>query len=292
MQQNGWTELFGEPAAASDPAIEAAAGLVSFVERYGAGVAQLAEIRASSDAALIVLDVQTGRPQRSAAAINPQETVGVGFFANNVPPTIFMMREDFPDTPHQQLPIENFPRAICIDDRPWAEARLTWTPAELIQRIVFWFERAAYGRLHDARQPLDPNFLVTGLKYIVPRSVTYQNDKFELIGVFDNEAQHILRVRPACSGDVLSQDKQPFCIFAYSIPPEHMRRLSFAPGNMSSLHDMLLERNVDFFEDLRSKFSAWLDQEEGQLWRMKSRFTVIVEMPILGPDGVRQPGTD
>ena len=86
-------------------------------------------------------------------------------------PFVVMHRDEFPDTEHQQLVPEGHPAVICIDDRPWAEALLTWTPTELIERILTWFRRAARGELHDARQPLDPVLLGSPLSLIIPRSI-------------------------------------------------------------------------------------------------------------------------
>ena len=84
-------------------------------------------------------------------------------------PFVYVLRGDFPDTAHQNLTAEGAPRAICIDERSWAEARLTWTPAELVRRILTWFRRAAAGELHDARQPVDPLMFATGYSFIMSR---------------------------------------------------------------------------------------------------------------------------
>ena len=95
---------------------------------------------------------RSGRSIRSGAA----ERVGILFVRQDAQPLVTILRDDFPDTEHQQLVPEGCPATICIDDRPWGEARLTWTPAELVERILSWFRRAGRGELHDSRQPLDP----------------------------------------------------------------------------------------------------------------------------------------
>ena len=71
-----------------------------------------------------------------------------------------------------------------------------------------------------------------------------------------------------------------------------MQRLTFAPNNLGSLADMLLRRGIDLFADLRERFSRWLGEAQSQVWRINSRFAVIVEMPIIAPDGALEEGTD
>ena len=139
--------------------------------RYGASVGSFVEGRRRGDRELVVLDLRTAAPQRPFYAIQQIERVGVLFVGEEAQPLVVMLRDDFPDTEHQQLKLEGCPATICIDDRPWSEAVLTWTPAELIERILSWFRRAGRGELHDARQPVDPVLMVSSLKFLIARSV-------------------------------------------------------------------------------------------------------------------------
>lgn len=155
----------------SDLKIESAVFLVRFVERYGASVASFVEARCDEARELVILDFRTGKPQRSACPLLTVERIAVLFPSADAMPFVFVLRDDFPDTLHQQLVPECYPKAICIDDRQRAEARLSWTPAELIQRTLAWFGRAARGELHDARQPIDPIFMGSPLNFIIARSL-------------------------------------------------------------------------------------------------------------------------
>ncbi len=95
---------------------------------------------------------------------------------------------------------EGFPSAMCIDDRPWDEARLTWSPAELIQRIHLWFRRAARGELHDPHQPVDPFFGLSPLRVVVPSSVLSRTDDVELVGFrTTDDDPNVIIVLPAGS---------------------------------------------------------------------------------------------
>lgn len=292
MDIDTWLKERGESVAATGLKFPAAASLVAFVERYAGHLATIIEGRQGTEHELVVLDFQTGRPQKSAHPIKRVERIGVCFTHDAGMPLVFMLRGDFPDTEHQQLTPEGVPRAICIDDRPWAEARLTWTTAELVERILSWFRRAGHGELHDARQPLDPVFFGSLLSFIISRDVLHRAGELDLVGLHDADQGQILRVRPAQPGERPNDHIEPICLIAYSIPPENMRRLQFAPETLGSLSDMLEDRGIDLFKDLRTRFSDWLLQAEDVPWRVLSRFAVIVEMPVIAPDGSPQDGTD
>lgn len=292
MQVEDWLSSFGDPVAAGDFESPAAAALLTFVERHAAHIATFIEARHGADGALAVFDFRTGRPQDSACAIRQIERIGVRFAQAGAMPVVYMLRDDFPDTDHQLLTAEGAPRAICIDDRAWAEARLTWTPAELIHRILSWFSRAARGELHDARQPLDPLILGSSLSFIVLRDVLRRAADLDLVGVHDPKHRQTLRVRSVQDVREPIEKIEPICLAAYSIAPEKMQRLAFAPDNLGSLADMLEKRGVDLFEDLRVRFSGWLSEQKPPAWRINARFAVILEMPIIAPDGAPQDGTD
>ncbi|WP_375567502.1 ThiF family adenylyltransferase [Oceaniradius stylonematis] len=291
MDLDGWLSRFSV-VATGDLASPAARSLIAFVTRYAAELASFVEARHGESGDLVILDFRTGRPQASAYPIRPTERIGIRFAAADAMPLVYMLREDFPDTPHQQLAIEGAPRAICIDDRLWAEARLTWTPAELVHRILNWFSRAARGELHDARQPLDPLMIGSPLSFLISRDVVARAADLDLVGVVESEDRQMLRVMPVQQVQARIEDIEPLCLVAYRIPPENMQRLTFAPDNLGSLADMLAQRGIDLFTDLRNRFSGWLGEVKPPAWRINSRFAVIVEMPIIAPDGAQQDGTD
>ena len=165
--------------------------------RYGASVGSFVEGRRGGDRELVVLDLLTGAPQRPFYPIRPTERVGILFVRQDAQPLVTILRDDFPDTEHQQLVPEGCPATICIDDRPWGEARLTWTPAELVERILSWFRRAGRGELHDSRQPLDPVLMGSPLSFFIARSVLDAGSAQNLIAEHDPTDRSILRVRRA-----------------------------------------------------------------------------------------------
>jgi integrative and conjugative element protein (TIGR02256 family) len=282
--------LFGDPVAQEKLESADARALVSFVERYAQHVASVVEVRCREGWELVVLDFQTGRPQRSTYDVKRCERIGVRFNIHGEMPRVYMLRADFPDTDHQQLTIECEPRVICIDDRPWAEARLTWTPAELVQRVLAWFSRAIRGELHDARQPVDPVLSGSPLSFLISRRTLEDAASKDLVGVHNTDHQKTLRVMPLQDFTGSPENVDPVCAVAYCVSPEKMTRMQFAPTSLGSLAAILEERGIDLIKDLRDKLSGWLNESEA--WRLQARFVVIVEMPIISPRHEQQPGTD
>ena len=292
MDIDGWLTSIGDSVEVGALKSPDAGALVSFVCRHAEHIASLVEVRAAEDRELVVLDFRTGRTQESAYPIKRIERIGVRFAVSGAMPLVYMLRADFPDTAHQQLTLEGHPRAICIDDRPWLEARLTWTPAELIQRTLSWFDRAARGELHDARQPIDPVLCGSSLSFLIPRAIMSDASAHDLIGIHDENHRQTLRVMPLQQTAATLDQIEPICVVAYCVPPEQMTRMQFAPTNLGSLADMLRERGVDLFADLSSRLSGWLTEAEPAAWRLNARLAVLVEMPIVSPNGKQQDGTD
>ena len=290
MDVEAWLKAsFDEVIEVDDLTSSAAASFARFVDRHAAELAAVVALRRGGAGELVELTFRTGRPQQSVVPIRRTERIGVRFAGGDSMPFVYVLRSDFPDTAHQNLTAEGSPRAICIDDRSWAEARLTWTPAELVQRILAWFRRAAEGALHDARQPVDPLMFGTGYNIIMSRALIDNVNTQDLVAVPDDTGT-LMRVIPLSQlqGRTLAL---PLTVAAYRVPPAQMVRLSFAPGNLGSLADLLTARGIDLFADLRTRLAEWLNDARTNAARINSCLAVVVEMPITSPDGTQQ-GTD
>ncbi|GJD33471.1 ThiF family adenylyltransferase [Methylobacterium aerolatum] len=236
---------------------------------------------------MLVVDVLTGAPQRPVVPIEGVERIGIAFGNEEAMPLVMMLREDFPDTEHQQLIPEGFPSAMCIDDRPWDEARLTWSPAELLQRIHLWFRRAARGELHDPHQPVDPFFGLSSLRVVVPSSVLSRTDDVELVGFkTTDDDPNVIIVLPAGSMPKGASGARILPV-AYTVPPERMTRLRRAPRDLGALARVLADRGVDIIHDLRERVMRWAGSEAKDHARLNGTLALIVSMPVVAPNGER-----
>jgi hypothetical protein len=288
-----WLAAFDEPVTAAGLCNPHARDVAAFVQHYAGHIAELVDCRRNAERELIILDFVTGAPQAPVYRIRTRERIGILFLGQGRLPFVAMLRDDFPDTEHQQIVPQGHPAVICIDDRPWAEARLTWTPAELIERILSWFRRAARGELQDARQPLDPILMGSLLSFIIARSILDSADAADLIGEYDPEDFSVLRVKRRAQGDtIMPGGTEPVTVFAYRVPPEQMKRMRYAPTDLADLAAILRERGIDLLRDLIVRLTAFLAEGKEAAWRLNGRVAVIVEMPIPSPRGGIESGTD
>lgn len=201
-----WWSAFGQPTASDAVAPDAARAVIAYVASGRVPSVMLVAARQSEDCTMstIHLEIEVERPQDLAAPIRGVEPVAVVFGTSGEHPTILALRPDFPETMHQNWTPDDMPRALCIDDRPWAEARLTFTPADFIRRIQLWLAKAARGELHDTAQPLEPLFFRNRASIILPAAtLTLADRPAELVGYIRDEHEMIIVtefVRPDGNG--------------------------------------------------------------------------------------------
>ena len=124
MTLHVWWDSFGEevndpdgltPVLARELASLAAGGAIAGIAVTG--------LRQSTEEgyAGVRMDVEVERPQDIAYPIRALEPIAALFPFDGGQPSVLALREDFPDTPHQNWSPPDTPCALCIDDRPWAE---------------------------------------------------------------------------------------------------------------------------------------------------------------------------
>lgn len=260
-----------------------------FINQHDAEAAHLDGARRIKEGhELLLMQVRTGRPQRSAYPLMHKEPIGILFTVEDIYPYVMSTREDFPDTPHQNLVPPEAPYSLCIDDRSWREAKITYTPAELLHRIVLWFEKAGKDELHEAHQPLDPYFLGMAETAILPGQIFEQgqDEQCDIAVDLVDEKSGTVRLNYCSSVDLKKyQEHDVQIIFVtYEIQPDRMSRLRTAPNNLALLYTEMKSRGIDLVEDLACKLHNWISEDNA--WkqvRFNSHLGMLVKMPILHP---------
>lgn len=280
-----------QPWIASFPVVEystlgnpLAAAFVDHVRDGGDGIFELVEARRDRGMELILANVRTERPQRPVVAIDRVEPIAIVFGDGRHGPCVMALREDFPDTPHQARLPKGMPFCICIDDRPWSEAKSSYGPAELGHRILQWFRKAARGQLHDAAQPLEPFFsLQSPYELIMPREVwACDADKVtELIGIVqDHQRQTMVTLLPA----ERRQSATPvISVIAYDLSAEAMSRMRQAPATLADLAEETLRRGVDVVADLKARLKTWYADETRRAAVLNSHPCILLRLPMINP---------
>lgn len=265
-----------------------AARFAAFMTTEAADIAtEVKSWQRGDGAELVTFVLRTERPQRPPVDIRYEEPAGVIFPKGDSAPLVISLRDDFPDTEHQNLVPEGVPVCLCIDNRPWEDARLGWTPAELLQRISLWFRRAARGELHEAAQGAEPFFGGSELQIILPAEAISgaAAGKIELHGFLPphSDGKHLIVRKPADipSGVTLAR----FTFVGYRIEPDRMRRMRFYPRNLHALSAFMTARGVAMLDDLKSRIIEWHGVGEAAASRLASYLAVILELPVMGAGG-------
>ncbi|WP_439543375.1 ThiF family adenylyltransferase [Hyphomicrobium sp.] len=228
----------------------------------------------------VSLEVDVERPQDLADPIRGTETVAVVFPLTGGQPRVLALRDDFPDTPHQNLTPEGSPKSLCVDDRPWIETQLTTTPADLVRRIQTWLSKAASGDLHEDARPPDPLFFKDPLSIVVPvEALTAGEKPHELIGFVrpDNQRMIITQLEPT------GQAGGPrFVVLSFHASPQAMGSLRQAPANLADLAVELDRCGIDLLKELRGAITGWAGSNNDNQRRLSSRLAIVVAFPVQG----------
>jgi hypothetical protein len=281
-----WLENWGEPCDASVLQNPLASHLVRFIGTHGGGVAQILGARQSGGAEILVLEVQTGRPQRPAYPLNRSESIGILLPQQGAAPIVLALRIDFPDTPHQNWVPAQIPACLCVDDRPWVEARQTYTSGQLLYRIVNWFKLAGMGELHESGRAPDPFFTGQSFEIILPALVFTQgsSDKADPVGFIQAGKRH-----PVIIAEAYSSDRHRgiatggIVLTTYSIPPQNMRRLRHVPTTLLELAAESTTHRIDLLADLAGKIDGWAGIDKRDAFRLTSQLAVVLKVPVIDP---------
>ena len=132
-----------------------------------------------------IFDIDTGAPQRPVFPVLARERLLV-IFCDDGRPVVGPLRDDFPINPpfgfRRRRPATACPsRILCLDDRPWEDAKGDYNAAGLLRRILAWFARAASGQMDDPLQVPEPAFRPAPISIVMPSNGTEQLTSSETI---------------------------------------------------------------------------------------------------------------
>lgn len=281
-----WWAGFGLPVEPEQVVPDVARAMLAYVASGLAPAVTLVEARQSGDGALVAihLDIEVERPQDLAAPIRGVEPVALVFGTRGEQPAVLALRADFPETMHQNWTSEDTPRSLCVDDRPWAEAQLTFTPADFMRRIQLWLAKAARGELHDAAQPLEPLFFRNPATIILPGAALTQADKpAELIGYVRSEHPEVIATEIV--NETRSSSAPNFVVIALRANPQGMQRMKRAPQTLDALAQQLQECGIDLGAELRARVIEWKGIDSAAVRRLQARIALVIAFPVAGADG-------
>lgn len=219
--------------------------------------ADLVDARRTSDGQeVVVFDVEVEVSQLRAYDIRPRERLGVIFQDPQIlHPEVLALRVDFPYVPHLNPRDEETPRSLCLFEDTFAELRLVWTPAGLVERARWWLSETAKGKLHGEDQPLEPILLGDFPPLILPSNF------LETFG--SSTAAHPLAIEARRSGSrevYVAQPGSPATGFAAIVmvaEPHVHGAIRSHPRNLMRLNEHLKGVGLDLVGELGKRLSEW-----------------------------------
>jgi len=219
--------------------------------------ASLVECHRNGDGESIVFDVVVQRPQARKHDIRSTERMAVAFAPSDARfPEILAIRADFPFVPHLNVREEEFPRSICLDERPWPEARLTWTAPSFVERIRSWLTLTARGELHQEDQILEPLMLSSGLRLVLPAKLELGSTTGAILLTVHAPGGKSGRVLIARSLDDSDANKSEILFAAVYVEtrPRCHGVIRRAPRTLADLCELASTDGFELIDELRKRF--------------------------------------
>ena len=240
-------------------------------------------ISASEDATVvgetIVFTVEVELPQHPAFPIERFERVAVTFKPDDIHyPNVYALRGDFPEVSHLNLESFEFPRSLCLYDKPYSEIKLSWTPTAFIERVRNWLADTALGALHKAGQPLEPLIVGADAFIILPTDISNDTSSTALAKIKMrlnewDEGRLCFAARRTADGE--GQKDLIFSILSVRGKPQRHGRIRHKPDNLLQLHKFLQSAEINLLEVLRNAFKTF-DRDRQTLL---SGLILLLELP-------------
>jgi Prokaryotic E2 family A len=223
-------------------AITRAKETASVLSREVLDYAKLLECRRRNEGKeeLLIVAVGVQTPQLKAHDIRPMERVALVFRSDDVRPEVLSLRRDFPQVPHLNLSLTEYPKNLCLYEQDWSEIKSRWTPVRFIERMRYWFAETARGTLHKDDQPLEPLIAGSGYQIVVPHDLfasKSSGDVQKLLVSMPAENSRVLIARRPANPAALAQGAK-FVAVALQAQPQKHGVIRNAPSSLSELHQL------------------------------------------------------
>lgn len=222
--------------------------------------AQLIESKKTSEnREVVVLEVEVEIPQLMVHPIQPRERLSVTFEATDkyIPKTE-ALRCDFPQVPHLNLHLQEFPRYLCIYADRYEDVKRRWTAARFVQSIRDWLSLTAKGKLHQTDQPLEPVLLDFFGNIIIPGDLGAHDEMPDLLYVTKpmisttDDKLFLIAHRQAPSQNALD-----YLVSVHRSPPHVHGVINSYPTSLGKLATMVQSTGLDLLKDLRDRLKLW-----------------------------------
>jgi hypothetical protein len=275
-------DLPGDSVTPEELSVPKARDFARYLATLGSEVfAELHDTRkiAVPDGEAVIFSVNVERPQKLSYDIRRKEWLAAIFWtSDNQVPEVLSLRRDFPKVPHLNLREKEFPRSLCLYDQPYDQVRLTWTPANFLDRVRFWLARTAVGTLHGDDQPLEPYISGSGAYLVVPSDFNANMQCPLLMDVFicgQNNETPTFRAIWQNPQEGRSPDH---IAAAFSCLPQTHGVMRHQPPNLWELHQLCRDAGLNLVEELIKVVQEWHIQKPAPKV-LETKLIIIIALP-------------
>lgn len=261
--------------------------VVRYLQSQISPYSRLIECRKDGEDNVVVIEVDVEVGQRVKHDIKRRERIAITFYQNDdTMPEVVALRNDFPKVPHLNLRSREFPRSLCLFERPYAELKSRWTASFIIERIREWLALTAKDRLHAEDQPLEPLLIGYG-PIIIPHDLFYRQQEsittadILYIKNLDDSIVYIVR-KPEKNNSSTS------LAITIKCPAQKHGLINASPHNIKELHEFILPTGYDLINKLRTLFKTWISDRQ----KLNSKVALIVYCPKTRSDNSKVESTD
>ncbi len=250
-------------AKAREVALALAGGVLNWVEFVGC----YQHLSASSNATggspeivaeTVVFETEVELPQYSVCDIGRRERIAVTFGrSDNRYPGAYALRQNFPEVSHLNVESFEFPRSLCLYNKPYSDIKLGWTPIAFVERIRIWLSDTASGKLHKADQPLEPLLAGSDAFIVLPTDFPEDSSAENLAKVkmrvdhWDN-GRWCFSPQDARAADKNAPNNLIFSLMPILGEPQQHGRIRRKPDNLAELNEFLQSAEINLLDGLRN----------------------------------------
>lgn len=242
----------------SSVTVRRARELIATLRGPGASFASLIDCRSTVSTETVVFEVTVERPQIVANGIQRTERLAAVFRRDDKKyPDVLALRPDFPATLHLNQREEEFPRSLCLYNRPWSEVRTTWTAPAFVGRVRWWLGETAKDSLHADDQALESFIISWGQWLVLPDAApdAKEPDTFAVTLPGGPEG----RVFVAHESD--PKEKRPqglrSVVIRFKAPVRRHGVVPRLPKTVADLGDLLRMPDFDLLALMRERLRQW-----------------------------------
>ena len=221
--------------------------------------AKLVECRKHGKFEAVVFDLDVEVPQVRQHPILSSERIAATFEGPDDVrfPKVEALRKDFPQVPHLNLHIREYPRNLCLYDERYEDTKRRWTPPRFIHDIRRWLALTAKGELHQDDQPLEPLLIDYVGHIVLPRdlqSMDHGASRLFVSAVKQDEDRKIFLIAQSTppQGGALSMVAS-----VHWCPPQTHGVIHRRPATLADLASVAAAGGLDLIADLRRRLREW-----------------------------------